>query len=142
MVDMLVVRNGCQGCEIFIKWDGLQYPCCGNRLRLRPRNLTDKKRFALRSKQKNENIEIRQKIPVPLINEQFELDCHFQSPIGIPLTFTESYFVTFFSLVYGQSNPQISELISSSLLKNPLLFLICFLAYCFLFSELPFSSLL
>jgi hypothetical protein len=62
-------QKRCQGCEIFIKWDGLWYPCCGNRLRLRPRNLTDKKRLALRSKQKNENIEIRQKIPVPLLTE-------------------------------------------------------------------------
>jgi hypothetical protein len=27
----------CQICEIFIKWDGLFCPCCGYRLRIRPR---------------------------------------------------------------------------------------------------------
>jgi hypothetical protein len=58
-------QKRCQGCEIFIKWDGLWCPCCGIRLRLHPRNLTDKKRLALRSKQKNKEIEIGQKIPFP-----------------------------------------------------------------------------
>jgi hypothetical protein len=28
----------CQICELFIKWDGLCCPCCGYRLRTRPRN--------------------------------------------------------------------------------------------------------
>jgi len=29
----------CQLCEIFIKWnDGLHCPCCGSRLRTKPRN--------------------------------------------------------------------------------------------------------
>jgi hypothetical protein len=28
----------CQVCELFIKWDGLWCPCCGYRLRTRPRS--------------------------------------------------------------------------------------------------------
>ena len=28
----------CQICELFIKWDGLFCPCCGYKLRTRPRN--------------------------------------------------------------------------------------------------------
>ena len=28
----------CQVCEIFLKWNGLWCPCCGYRLRTRPRN--------------------------------------------------------------------------------------------------------
>jgi hypothetical protein len=30
----------CQGCEIFMKWDGLLCPCCGYKLRTRPRNFS------------------------------------------------------------------------------------------------------
>lgn len=32
-------QRRCQICEIFIKWDGLWCPCCGYRLRTKPRNL-------------------------------------------------------------------------------------------------------
>ena len=32
-------QKRCQVCEIFVKWDGLFCPCCGYRLRTRPRNL-------------------------------------------------------------------------------------------------------
>ncbi len=32
-------QKRCQMCEIFLKWDGLWCPCCGYRLRTRPRNL-------------------------------------------------------------------------------------------------------
>lgn len=28
----------CQRCEIYIKWKGLHCPCCGSRLRIKPRN--------------------------------------------------------------------------------------------------------
>lgn len=30
-------QKRCQSCEIFIIWDGLRCPCCGQRLRLRSR---------------------------------------------------------------------------------------------------------
>lgn len=32
-------QKRCQVCELFIIWDGLWCPCCGYRLRTRPRNL-------------------------------------------------------------------------------------------------------
>jgi hypothetical protein len=32
-------QKRCQVCEIFIRWDGLWCPCCGYRLRTKPRNL-------------------------------------------------------------------------------------------------------
>ena len=32
-------QRRCQICEIFIKWEGLWCPCCGYRLRTKPRNL-------------------------------------------------------------------------------------------------------
>jgi hypothetical protein len=28
----------CQICQLFIQWDGLFCPCCGSRLRVRPRD--------------------------------------------------------------------------------------------------------
>ena len=31
-------QRRCQICEIFIKWEGLWCPCCGYRLRTKPRN--------------------------------------------------------------------------------------------------------
>ena len=33
----------CQQCGIFIKWDGLRCPCCGYKLRTRPRNFSKAK---------------------------------------------------------------------------------------------------
>ena len=32
-------QKRCQVCEIFLKWEGLWCPCCGYRLRTKPRNL-------------------------------------------------------------------------------------------------------
>jgi uncharacterized Zn finger protein (UPF0148 family) len=29
----------CKSCGLFIKWDGLWCPCCGYKLRTRPRNM-------------------------------------------------------------------------------------------------------
>src|SRR5688572_26128727 len=45
-------QKRCQICEIFIKWDGLWCPCCGYRLRSKPRNL--KYKAKLRAKQRIE----------------------------------------------------------------------------------------
>jgi hypothetical protein len=47
-------QKRCQICQIFIKWDGFWCPCCGYRLRTRPRNL----RF--RIKFRNEILKIKQ----------------------------------------------------------------------------------
>ena len=44
-------QKRCQPCDIFIKWDMLWCPCCGLRLRTRPRNSAYKERFAIRTKQ-------------------------------------------------------------------------------------------
>jgi len=41
-------RNGqkrCQFCEIYIMWEGLYCPCCGSRLRNKPRNRKYKAKF-------------------------------------------------------------------------------------------------
>ena len=43
-------QKRCQICEIFIKWDGLWCPCCGYRLRTKPRNLKYKAKLRARKK--------------------------------------------------------------------------------------------
>jgi hypothetical protein len=43
-------QRRCQICEVFIKFDGLWCPCCGYRLRTKPRNL--KYKTILREKAK------------------------------------------------------------------------------------------
>jgi hypothetical protein len=40
----------CQVCEIFIKWDGIFYPCCGYRLSVGPKNLDDKAKLRKQKK--------------------------------------------------------------------------------------------
>ncbi|MGA9149074.1 MAG: hypothetical protein WBZ36_00745 [Candidatus Nitrosopolaris sp.] len=32
-------QKRCQVCELYLRWDGIFCPCCGYRLRTRPRNL-------------------------------------------------------------------------------------------------------
>ena len=41
-------QKRCQICEIFIKWDGLWCPCCGYRVRTKPRNLKYKAKLRAR----------------------------------------------------------------------------------------------
>src|SRR5205807_2062284 len=43
-------QKRCQICEIFIKWDGLWCPCCGYRLRTKPRNLKYKAKLRARDR--------------------------------------------------------------------------------------------
>lgn len=43
-------QKRCQVCEIFLKWDGLWCPCCGYRLRTKPRNLKYKAKLRARKK--------------------------------------------------------------------------------------------
>ena len=38
-------QKKCQMCEMFIVWEGLWCPCCGYRLRVKPRNLRHKLRL-------------------------------------------------------------------------------------------------
>jgi hypothetical protein len=49
-------QKRCQVCEIFIKWDGLWCPCCGYRVRTRPRGQKFKERLRV-IKQKEEEEE-------------------------------------------------------------------------------------
>ena len=46
-------QRRCQICEIFIKWEGFFCPCCGYRLRTRPRNSRYKSRLMEMSKQQS-----------------------------------------------------------------------------------------
>lgn len=57
-------QKRCQGCEIFIKWDMIWCPCCGYRLRTRPRNSIFKKRFAALKKYQGLRNKIQASIPV------------------------------------------------------------------------------
>jgi len=41
-------QKRCQGCEIFIKWNGIYCPCCNKRLRNKPRNRFTKERLRSR----------------------------------------------------------------------------------------------
>src|SRR6266496_904761 len=43
-------QKRCQICELFIGWDGLWCPCCGYRLRTKPRNLKYKAKLRARNK--------------------------------------------------------------------------------------------
>jgi hypothetical protein len=43
-------QKRCQICELFLRWDGLWCPCCGYRLRTRPRNLKYKAKLRARKK--------------------------------------------------------------------------------------------
>jgi hypothetical protein len=39
-------QKRCTICELFIKWNGLWCPCCGCRLRTKPKNTADRRRAA------------------------------------------------------------------------------------------------
>jgi len=53
-------QRRCQICEIFIKREGLWCPCCGYRLRTKPRNLKYKAKLRARvnAEAKNESVAI------------------------------------------------------------------------------------
>ncbi len=38
-------QKRCQICDIFIKWSGIWCPCCGYKLRSKPRNQKYKRKF-------------------------------------------------------------------------------------------------
>jgi len=58
-------QRRCQICEIFINWEGLWCPCCGYRLRTKPRNLKYKAKLRARveadaASAKSQTIEVAQ----------------------------------------------------------------------------------
>jgi hypothetical protein len=56
-------QRRCQICEIFLNWDGLWCPCCGYRLRTKPRNLKYKDKLRARRKREKTGILIHQQQP-------------------------------------------------------------------------------
>jgi len=70
-------QRRCQICEIFIKWEGLWCPCCGYRLRTKPRNLKYKAKLRARVEAEAETQKVQaQTIEIPSISgtEAFEGD--------------------------------------------------------------------
>jgi hypothetical protein len=50
----LTGQKRCQVCSIFMRWPGLFCPCCGYRLRTRPRNYKFKSRLRDAKKQREQ----------------------------------------------------------------------------------------
>ena len=70
-------QRRCQICEIFIKWEGLWCPCCGYRLRTKPRNLKYKAKLRARVDAEADSQKVRaQTIEIESISgaEAFEGD--------------------------------------------------------------------
>jgi hypothetical protein len=58
-------QKRCQICEIFISWDGLWCPCCGYRLRTKPRNL--KYKAKLRARARIQEMKRIRDLPAPVL---------------------------------------------------------------------------
>lgn len=46
-------QKRCQFCDIFIVWEGLWCPCCGTKLRTKPRSSKQKQRISAKSQLSN-----------------------------------------------------------------------------------------
>jgi len=69
-------QRRCQICEIFINWEGLWCPCCGYRLRTKPRNLKYKAKLRARveadaASLKSQTIEVGQVATVTAESSDF-----------------------------------------------------------------------
>ena len=69
-------QRRCQICEIFINWEGLWCPCCGYRLRTKPRNLKYKAKLRARveadaASLKSQTIEVAQVATVSASSSDF-----------------------------------------------------------------------
>ena len=69
-------QRRCQICEIFINWEGLWCPCCGYRLRTKPRNLKYKAKLRARveadaASAKSQTIEVAQVATVSASSSDF-----------------------------------------------------------------------
>ena len=58
----VIGQKRCQICGIYLNWKGLWCPCCGSRLRTKPRNRIFKLKFRERTNQKYQ---------IKIINENF-----------------------------------------------------------------------
>ncbi|MDQ6666697.1 MAG: hypothetical protein M3Y53_00550 [Thermoproteota archaeon] len=54
-------QKRCQICEIFLKWDALWCPCCGYRLRTKPRNMGYRDNLRARKKIAEYQLSLQQK---------------------------------------------------------------------------------
>ncbi len=93
-------QRRCQICEIFIKWEGLWCPCCGYRLRTKPRNL--KYKAKLRARVEADSIEAKAVAKTQLEEIQVEVKAKSKSKTTkskttkkekIPCTYCEKLFV-------------------------------------------------
>ena len=50
-------QKRCQTCDLFMHWDGIFCPCCGYRLRIRPRLYKHKVKLRIKQKQKEKNMQ-------------------------------------------------------------------------------------
>jgi len=57
----VIGQKRCQICEMFIQWNGLWCPCCGYRLRTKPRNIKYKQKLRV-EKNGRKNLTISQTI--------------------------------------------------------------------------------
>jgi hypothetical protein len=60
-------QKRCQVCEIFVNWNGLWCPCCGYRLRSKPRNLKFKTKLR---ENKNPDDERQEESPTKAQSQQ------------------------------------------------------------------------
>jgi hypothetical protein len=63
-------QKRCQICDIFMEWDGLWCPCCGYRLRTRPRSLKYKAKLRARSKNRDNKGSQAKRIILPTALEK------------------------------------------------------------------------
>jgi predicted amidophosphoribosyltransferase len=63
-------QKRCQVCEIFLKWDGLLCPCCGYRLRTRPRNLKYKDKLRAWKKIEEYHLSLQQQQPAIQVHKK------------------------------------------------------------------------
>ena len=49
-------QKRCNSCGMFMMWDGVFCPCCGGRLRFKPRNGKHKQKFFAAIKQRDVNM--------------------------------------------------------------------------------------
>lgn len=63
-------QRRCQTCEVFIRWEGLWCPCCGARLRTKPRNLKYKAKLRATMLKAGEQIVIDE-VPYVLVELKY-----------------------------------------------------------------------